>query len=303
MKINKRDVTMRKRMLIIGASGFLGRKLHAYFSQLQNYVVYGTYFSANEKLIGCSFLDIRDATAVADLFNSLLPNIVLLPGGMTNVDQCELNKELTHAINVVGTKNVVDACKKQGCKLVFYSTDYVFSGKQGNYREDDLPDPVGYYGVTKVEGEEFVKQLSNALICRVALLYGNSFVKKMPFVTWAIRELQAGKSIKAFTDQAGSPTLIDDIAAATAVLLDKKCFGTFHVAGPDCLTRYEMALQIAAVFGFDKKLIIPCTSKDIVQAAKRPANGSLCTEKLKKEGVILHTFREGLEILKEQTIT
>jgi dTDP-4-dehydrorhamnose reductase len=286
-------------VLIIGSSGFLGRKLFDVFSTSEKYSVMGTYYSAEEHE-GLIPLDITDVSATRQIITMADPSIILLPGSMTHVDACETDREKAHAINVVGVQNVVSVCKERGIKLVFYSTDYVFDGEKGKYSEEDPANPLGYYGETKILGEEIVRQLSDALICRVAILYGNSSVKKVPFVSWVINSLREGKQIHVYTDLHGSPTLIDDIASATEKLLDNGCVGTYHISGPDCISRYEMALTIAKVFGFDTNLILPSLSSEKPMKARRPKDSSLDITKLKKEGMFTTSFEEGILVLKKQ---
>lgn len=237
-------------------------------------------------------------------------DVVLLLAAKTDVDGCEMDKAMGEEgdawkINVEGTRNVVASCKKANKKLIYISTDFVFSGEKApgkGYSEDDMPGPINWYGKTKYEGEKIVQESGLPyLILRPAYPYRAAFGKKKDFVRAIMARLENGQEVKAISDHYFTPTFIDDFALALDVLLAKEQTGIFHVVGSETLTPYEAALQIADVFGYDKSLIQPVT-RDVYFAGKapRPFNLELKNDKITQLGVTMLRFREGLEIVKSQ---
>lgn len=288
---------IKKKLLVLGASGFLGEKIMKLLSK--KYSVKGTYFSKKKK--GLKKLNLLDKKAVLLSLKKEKPSAVLLPGGITNVDLCEKEKKQAYDVNVSGVRNVVEACKQAGCKLVYYSTDYVFDGSGKLYSESDAVNPLSYYAKTKLLGEKIVQGYENSLILRVAVLYGyNSPQDKNNFFKFVYSSLKQGKKIKVFADQFAAPTLIDDIALATAELLEKNSKGIFHVCGSERISRAEFAEKIAEVFGLDPSLLEKIPSTEFRQLAARPMDSSMSISRLQKEGIKMSSIKEGLLKVKEQ---
>ncbi len=224
-----------------------------------------------------------------------------------DVDGCERDKEQGEngeawQINVNGVKNVVNACKTNNKKLIYISTDLVFPGDRGNYTEDDIREPKNWYGVTKAEGEKIVESSGlHYLILRIAFPY-NFFNGKKHFVFAMYNRLSQGLSIKGITDEVFTPTWLDDLAHAMDVLISQGAKGIFHVGGLKALTPYQIAGQIAEVFGLDKNLIGTTTREEYFAGmAYRPFDTSLNSSKIQNLGIKLHSLREGLQIIKEKT--
>ena len=236
--------------------------------------------------------------------------VVLHLAAKTDVDGCERDKELgkngaAWKINVLGTQNVVNACKKRGAKLIYISTDFVFDGESppaGGYSEEDVPNPINWYAQTKYEGEKIV-QRSNIpwLICRPAFPYRTKFEPKKDFVRAILARLEAGEKVMAVNDQIVTPTFIDDIAYALEKLIDEKAEGIYHLVGSQSLTPYTAAKMVAQVFGYDPDLIEGVGADDYFAGrAKRPFELGLRNDKIRKLDVKMATFEEGLQKLKEQ---
>jgi len=167
------------------------------------------------------------------------------------------------------------------------------------YKEDDKPNPINYYGLTKLQGENFVKEICNDwLILRTSTLYGKHNLRKC-FATWLIEELKLNKKVKIATDQFTSPTLIDDLAEMILKLIEKDENGIFHAAGSERISRYEFATKIAEIFNLNQNLIQPVKMCDLEWKAKRPKDSSLNVTKISKIKRPLN-IKEGLEILKEE---
>jgi len=278
------------KILLIGSNGFLGKKLWSHFGKLPYQIVTPVHAA----------LDICDAPRVDHMFEKISPDVAVLAAGFTDVDGCERDKERAYEVNVLGTKNIVEACRRQRTKLVFFSTDFVFDGLRGNYNEEDEPNPQSYYGKTKQMAEETIETSGlDFIIERVSVLYGyNDSCDKLTFEKWVKKSLAEGKPIDVVSDQHSCPTLIDDIAHATQVLTEKKESGLFHVVGPECISRYDFARRIAYAFSLDETLITPVSTEMLSQIAPRPRNSCLSIEKIKKRGITMSDTKTGLHIMK-----
>jgi dTDP-4-dehydrorhamnose reductase len=213
------------------------------------------------------------------------------------VDLCETDRDAARRINALGPKEVASASRKAGSKIIYISTDYVFDGLQGNYREQDAPSPLNYYGESKLAGERFVQEACpECLILRTSVLYGWN-PTRLNFVTWAVSELQKGRSINVVTDQHNSPTYSSDLAGMILRLKDEQ--GVFHASGRERISRYGFTLKVAEAFGLDSSLINPVTSGELRWTAPRPADSSLNVSKVSGIAGPLNVD-EGLKQMKSQ---
>jgi len=286
---------VKTKVLVIGASGLLGSKLYEHFSTLQDYQVIGTGLKYHDR--GLRYYDITSKDF--SLFKETKPDVVIHSAGVTNVDYCEKNQEEAGKVNFEGTENVIEACKLNNSKLVYFSTDFVFDGKKGDYKEEDAPNPLSYYARTKLKSEQIVKNSGlDYLILRVAVLY--SAKQNGKFVDWCITQLRTKHYIDLVADHIRTPTLVDDIAQALDFLLKNKKSGIYHVAGSERLSAYSMGLRIAEVFNLEKEYIKPILSNKFKQPAQRPRDSSLNTQKLRSDGIKMSGFVEGLEKIKTQ---
>jgi dTDP-4-dehydrorhamnose reductase len=278
------------KILLIGSNGFLGKKLWSHFGKFPHQIITPTHTA----------LDICDKSEVNHVFEKTSPELTILAAAFTNVDGCERDKESAYNVNVLGTKNIVEACRRHKTRLVFFSTDFVFDGLRGNYSEEDEPNPLSYYGKTKRMAEEAIEASGlDFIIERVSVLYGyNDYNDKLTFEKWVKKSLEEGKQINVVSDQYSCPTLIDDIAHATQVLTEKEESGIFHVVGSECISRYDFAREIAYAFSLDKTLITPISTEMLSQIAPRPRNSCLSTEKIKKHGITVSDTKTGLQIMK-----
>ena len=219
------------KLLITGASGLYGSKLaklavakgiEVYSTDIQNLSTYGTFVK----------LDISGKTQVDESFNAIMPDVVVHAASVTDVDKCETNKELAWKINVEGTKNIVEASQRVGSFLIYISTDYVFSGNRGRYKETDKPDPINYYGITKLKAEEIVQTQAEYFIGRPSVIYGSTpAAGKVNFALWLIETLQKGKRVKLVSDQWNTPTLNTNIAEMTLEVSERRLNGIYHFCG------------------------------------------------------------------------
>jgi dTDP-4-dehydrorhamnose reductase len=273
------------KLLITGASGLYGSKLaqialskgiEVYSSDIQNLSVYGSFVK----------MDISDKVQVEETFRAVKPDVVVHAATLTDVDKCELNKALAWNVNVEGTKNIVDASKSAGAFLVYISTDYVFSGEKGCYVESDSPEPINYYGLTKLEAETVVMQNmaeSDFFIGRPSVIYGSTpAAGKVNFALWLIETLRKGERVKIITDQWNTPTLNTNLAEMTLEVIERRLTGVYHTCGATRVSRFEFAEKIADAFNLNKALIDKVTSEQFTLPAKRPMDSSLDTSLAKR---------------------
>lgn len=282
-KINNENIDFFRsynRIGVIGASGFLGSKL---FGELSNYTkTVGTYFSKNSSDL--IFLDIRDEVQVKLFWQQFKPDLLLIPGGITYPDVCEKNKEEAFKTNIVGIRNIMETCK---CKVVYFSTDYVFDGEKGSYNEDDCVNPINYYGWTKNEAEKIILDSGDNVVLRVSGLYGYN-ERNNEFIL----SLKDNPVIYKADDCYSCNLLLDDVVNSLSYFLNKN--GIFHLTDEVVMSRYEFTSMAAKI------LNIPCRilskhSKDLYTFAKRPKNSSMISKKHKLK---LHNPEEGLKYLK-----
>ena len=292
------------KLLITGASGLLGTKL-CEIALRKNHEVYSAY-SQHKPLHGTPVkLDILNLKAVQQTLDKTKPEAVVHAAALTDVDKCELEKELAWKTNVEGTRNIALSCSKANAKLVYISTDYVFDGEKGNYEEEDEPNPMDYYGVTKLEGEkQAIQHCKNYAILRTSVIYG-WHPWKQNFAIWTFNQLKQNKEITVVEDHYNTPTLADNLAEITLEAILKDLQGLYHASGSQRISRYEFAKQIAKAFNLDQNLIKPIKMNQLTAwVAKRPRDSSLNTDKIRSqlEAKPLN-ITEGLDRMKKEAET
>jgi dTDP-4-dehydrorhamnose reductase len=229
--------------------------------------------------------DFTNKRSLKELCMKIRPQFVINCAAMTNVDACETEREQAWRVNVQGVENLVRICKIYDAHLIHFSTDYVFDGSTGPYTEQDLPNPISYYGRTKLAGENAILSEHIAhTILRVNVLYGATRELKQDFVIWLISRFALGavskeKPLTIVDDQYSNPTLIDDLGVVVDKILRSRKTGLYHLGGADYLNRFEFAKIIAGVYGFDQSLIVPMKTEALKQPAPRPLRGGLVTLK------------------------
>ena len=262
------------RALIIGASGQVGGAL-ASLCVRRRIEVYKADLSGQGNLL----LDLSAPSTIAPAFEKARPDLVLLCSAMTNVDACEKDPAQSQKVNSEGPALVAEECRKTGAKLVYFSTEYVFDGKNGPYSEEAVPNPLSVYGRTKLEGEKAVLALPGGLSVRTTVVYGYDAASKN-FVMQLIAAHKAGARMRVPADQYSNPTYAPELAAAVLDLAEKGASGVFNVVGPDWLNRHEFALKACEAFGFKPDFLEPRLTAELGQAAPRPLKAGLLTDKL-----------------------
>ncbi len=266
------------RILVVGASGFLGRVICDAPAQEIHRVP-----AARTSLPYPDFiqLDVTDAHQVSTVFEEVKPSWVINTAAITSVDGCETAPELARRVHVEGTRNLIEACEKLPCGLIHISTNYVFDGRQSQpYRENDSPNPLNVYGLTKFESEGLVLRAScPSIVVRTAVLYGYHAESRLNFVTWALGLLAKNQTIRVVDDEWANPTAVDELADFLLCLPDSDFRGMIHFAGAEYLTRYEMVKQICSHFRLDLSKVTPVSSSDLGQTAARPLRAGICIDK------------------------
>jgi len=271
------------RILITGGSGLLGHKIVKELCQ-DEHEIYALQYKHDipitcKKLFKVK-LDLANYIGVEDLILKVEPEVVVHCAAYTHVDGCEVNKGYAWKINVEATRSIVRASRVVKSFLIYVSTDYVFDGERGLYNETDIPNPISYYGLTKLIGEELVKS-SDLLytIVRPSAIYGVG-AEKLNFATFVIEKLRKNEPVKALTDQYVSPTLNTLLAKAIVEIIQLRPMGILHVAG-ERMNRYEFAVKLAEEMNLPKELIEKAEMKDMNWKAKRPKDSSLNISKAK----------------------
>jgi len=227
---------------------------------------------------------------------------ILNAAAYTNVDACEEDRENCWKVNVNGAENLALAAKNCHAFFVHVSTDYVFDGTSGVYSETSRANPLGYYGKSKLAGENAVIGTGvEHAITRTMVLYGSGEGLRFNFATWLVDRLSKGESVNIVDDQYGHPTIVDDLAIAIRQIVEQRKSGTFHVVGSEYINRYEFTIRLAKIFGFDPALVNRIKTADLNQKAPRPMNSRFSIKKLESEtGVKMKDVDSGLRLLKQQ---
>ncbi len=300
----------KPKLLITGTNGLLGQKLVEQLVADGKFDVIATG-RGNSRLKGDGFsyqrMDIENKEDVEEVISSLFPNVIIHGAAMTNVDECELNQEACYRANVLATSYLVQAAEKVGAHFIFVSTDFIFSGEDGKnpYDEEASPDPVNYYGLTKLKAEqEVINSQLDWAIARTVLVYGiANDLSRSNIILWVKSSLESGKEIQVVDDQIRTPTLAEDLARGCILIAEKQAKGVFNISGSDLLTPYQMAVETADFFGLNKSLIKRTDSTKFKQTARRPMKTGFVIEKARVQlGYEPKTFQAGIGILAKQII-
>lgn len=296
-----------KTILVTGSNGLLGQKLVELLTQQSDKKVIATARGENRLPFKEGYdyfsMDITKPEEVASVIQKTMPDVIIHGAAMTNVDQCEFEKETCWAQNVKAVEYMVEACRKHDIFLCHVSTDFIFDGAAGPYTEEGEANPLSFYGWSKYAAEKVVQHSGiRWAIARTVLVYGIAFdMSRSNIILWVKKSLEEGKNIKVVTDQWRTPTLAEDLAMGCFLIADKEAEGVFNISGKDLLTPYEMAMMTADYFGLDKGLIAEADSSNFTQPAKRPARTGFVLDKSNEIlGYNPHTFKEGIAILASQ---
>lgn len=297
-----------KKVIITGSNGLLGQKLVSLLKAEKQYEIYA--LSRGEDRIkrkeGYTYynVDITEKEKVTNLISSIQPDYIINTAAMTNVDACEMHQEECDAINVEAVSTLVASCEKNNIHLIHLSTDFIFDGlKEGLYTEDDEPNPLSYYGLSKLKSEDIILNAKiRYTILRTILVYGMvDCDDRSNIVLWVKNSIENKKSIKAITDQFRMPTFVDDLAEACLLAIKKNALGVYNVSSNTLLSIYEIALIVAKAFNLDAKYISACKTSDLNLPAKRPyKTGFDLNKSIKELNLPSYSFNERLQVYKNQ---
>ncbi len=282
---------MKSKLLVLGGSGLVGSTIVDYAKN-----DYDTIFSYNSNKINISNTKsfqidlLNDHTKIKTIIENYKPNVIINTIAHSNVDLCEEDHFIADKLHIDMTKKIAKICANINSKLIFLSTDAVFEGKLNKqYVENDITNPINYYGKTKLEAEKIVLDASsNNVVLRSAVIYGTH--KKSRFTNWILDYLKDGKYVDPFSDQFNTPTLVDDLVKAILRIIENNISGLYHAAGKTCMNRYEFAKLLAKKFSLDETLIHPVTKLEKKQYAPRPI--STCLNSAKLENLINFSFSD-----------
>jgi dTDP-4-dehydrorhamnose reductase len=298
-------VIMNKKILVTGANGLLGQHLIKLLLG-ERYTVIGTGRGTSRLSVdaGANFTyydtDITDAESMAAVLAKEQPAMVVHAAAMTQVDECEMNQSSCEAVNVYATAALLATAEEHCHHFIYISTDFVFDGEQGDYKEDDHLNPVSWYGFTKVQAESIV-ETSNIdwAIVRTCLVYGNTGSGRSNIISWVKQSLEKGKSIKVVNDQWRTPTYVGDLANGILLIIQQKATGIYHISGSDKMTPYDMALKTAAYYGLNASLIEKVDASSFTQPARRPLKTGFDIGKARTQlGYEPVSFEKGLSKIK-----
>lgn len=291
------------RVLVTGANGLLGQALVHRLADTDYEVLATGRDDALRPAVDCDYrtMDVTAPDAVSTVFEAFEPDVVVNCAAMSDVDACEHDRNRAWATNARAVKRLAKRCTEHRAHLVQVSTDFVFNGNRGPYDEEARPDPVNYYGRTKLAAENALREVdvSDWTIVRTVLLYGTGTnLSRSNIVRWMIEQLAAEETIHVVTDQYRTPTYAPDLADGIARILDRDATGIYHISGRELVTIHELAETVADVFDFDPSLIDPVPSSYFEDAVERPEKTGFLILKAESElGYDPHSLETGLRAL------
>jgi dTDP-4-dehydrorhamnose reductase len=295
------------KVIITGSNGLLGQSLlNLLLKETEKYEVYG--FSRGINRSGREdfkyfSIDITNEENLKKCVKEIKPDFIVNTAAMTQVDDCENNKQACDLLNVAVVKWLSEIADEIKTHIIHISTDFIFDGVKGNYKETDTPNPISYYGLSKLKSEEVLTNSNiNFTILRTILVYGKVFdMSRSNIVLWVKQMLEQGKEITIVNDQFRTPTYVVDLALACKISMDKKATGVFNISSKKLMSVFEIAQEIADVFNLDKSLIKPISTSTLNQTASRPAITGFDLSKTNKELEFYpKTFKEDLQKFKER---
>jgi len=296
-----------KTILVTGSNGLLGQKITERLLETQQFKLIASAKGENRYPVkeGYTYveMDILDPANVKEVIETHKPDAIIHTAAMTNVDTCEEQKELARELNVTAVETLLANCEPHNIQLVHLSTDFIFDGADGPYDELAAPNPLSYYGITKLEAEEVIKNSkSKWAILRTIIVYGIvSDMSRSNIVLWAKGALEKGNPINVVNDQWRMPTLAEDLADCCLLAVQHDAHGVFNASGKDMMSISELVGRVADYWSLDKSLINEISAETLNQTAKRPVRTGFILDKTIRElGYQPRSFAEGLAIVDQQ---
>ena len=294
------------KILITGSNGLLGQKLTELLEKDQTVELIATAARPSALPITSGkfqLLDITDPNAVDDVFDQYKPEVIINTAAMTQVDHCETQREACWKSNVEAVGNLVRAARRNNAHLIHVSTDFIFDGTQEMLDETAVPNPVNFYGESKLAGEQVIRESDISwCIIRTVLVFGvTKDMSRSNIVLWVKNSLEQGKTIQVVNDQWRTPTLAEDLALGCYLAAKKKAKCVYNISGKDYLSAYDIAMRTAEFFKLDKSLIKETDSTRFTQPARRPPRTGFIIDKARRDlKYEPHSFEEGLGVMAAQ---
>jgi dTDP-4-dehydrorhamnose reductase len=280
------------KILLTGANGMVGSALSKVLAMSSSHITLATGRgpcrlppSSLSGQLTYLELELTSPKKVLHAVQSFVPDIIIHAAAMTQLDDCEVNKEVCYSINVDATALLIAAAEQVKSRFCYLSTDFVFDGNSGPYKEEDHAAPINFYGKTKKIAEDILTASSLSWsIARTVLLYGKADqITRSNFIYWVKDNLEAGKNIRVVNDQLRTPTYIPDFVDGIIKITESGAEGIYHIAGEQVMTPYEMAIVVAEYLQLDKTLISPVDASTFTQPGKRPLKTGFSIEKAKRD--------------------
>lgn len=295
----------RKKILVIGANGFTGRRILDDLSRNLSYQTTGCSLhddicphSGNYRFIRT---DICNRQAVEKLFQEVQPDVVINTSALSVPDYCETHHAEADAVNITAVEHLAECCEAGGSRFIHLSTDFVFGGDTDRpYTEEDIPAPVNYYGYTKLEGEKRIAAVCrDYAIVRVVVVYGAALPGQHGNVLQLVaNRLRNNEEVFVVSDQWRTPTFVGDVSQGVEKLISHPQNGIYHLCGSECLTIADIAYRVADVLGLNRSPIRPVTTKEMNEKTPRPRFSGLSIEKAHRElGYRPYTLEEGIKLM------
>ncbi|WP_346238079.1 SDR family oxidoreductase [Niabella insulamsoli] len=290
------------RIFVTGTNGFVGSYIVQELLE-QGYEVFASSRTGDEssfvryKNYRFAQVDFADPFSLQDAFDFVKPDVVIHSGAMSKPDECELKQAEAFDANVFGTVQLLLNAEAYRSFFVHLSSDFIFDGEKGMHTEEDLPNPISYYGKTKLQAEEAVSEYAHGFaIVRTVFVYGKPLYGRDSFITMIAKKLKNKEPFKVVNDQTRTPTHASDLAKGIAAIIKQRAEGIFNIAGSDVLTPYEMALATANHLHISDHQLQPVDRTSFKEIAQRPLKGGLNISKAQHElGYQPMSFQEGLE--------
>lgn len=296
------------RILITGSNGLLGQKLVAALRNDPEVELIATSRGGDRSPdpLGDRYrsMDITAQDEVVAVFDAVRPEAVIHTAAMTNVDACELDPAACRLQNVTATELLVRAARRHGSHFIHLSTDFIFDGQHGPYREDDAPAPLSIYGQSKLDAEHVVMNagLAQWAIARTIIVYGVApGLSRSNVVLWAKSALEKRQPIKVVDDQWRMPTLAEDLSDGCIRIAKRGATGVYHLCGPDGMSILELVMRVGHFFRLDTSVVTAVKSDTLGQPARRPPRTGFVLDKARRElGYAPRSFEQGLAVVREQ---
>ena len=286
---------------VTGASGVLGWNLCRFLQDKTDWRMAGTYRLNRPRFsrVAAVEMDLLDSQSCAAVMKASPPEVIIHSAALTHPDECERDQQKAYLANVTATRRLLDLAPA-GSRFIYISTDLVFDGEKGGYSELDDPNPVNYYGETKLQAELLVRKRPGSVVLRIAKLYSHGSPFHSCFTNWMREHLVNGRQLRLFTDQFRTPVSVFDVSRGLLQLVEQwPSADLYHLGGPERLSRYAFGLLYAEVFGLSPESVVPVSMAD-VGLVPRGRDCSLDSTRFSEEtGLAPPPLKEGLEELRK----